>query len=333
MDMKKRKDVSRKKANAFKRAFAKLSVPLSVVALCGAAQSCRGYTNIDKDNGVDTGSNDKTKCDFGAYAVLDIDGGKSKVLFGDSVQIGDKEYTLVKIGNGLLLQAENSEDSVFFNSDTMDVNGVSVTFLGEGTAEVDSSVLQIEYYNQSGSEETMFASKGKTYKIDIDSKHYVEVTVVDIVKTDKVEYAVLSADVYVESESEQGKFIALSSQQLEVSLDKPGELVVDEETSLQVSLDLLGTGTSYAKAVININGEEKTLPAGETYTDPSLDVSVQVNSVMRGDDGMQYAAVSIIVANDFSIDEVLSDGKVIRLDVGEGRMFRLELVGSESTCE
>ncbi len=318
------------KANKFKNM---LLIASSAAALASAVPGCTGYTDVGKgkDVGSDSESKDKQKCEFGSYAVLSIDGEKNKVMFGDSVEINGKQYELVKIGNGILLQADNPGDSVFFAGDSVEVNGVQVLLLGEGTTEINSAAVQVEYYSGSASQQTEVIGKGSSLRMDVDDKHYIIVSVNDVVRTSKVEYALLSADVYVESKNESGKFIVVKSEEIEAVVDNTSVLVVDEATSLKVGIDLLGTGSSYAKAVLNINGSDTVLGSGDIYGDNDLGVSVKVLSVLRAD-GMEYAKISL-TANGIATEQTIASGQVIRMDVGEGRMFRLELSGTESTCE
>ncbi|GEM_PF-4392953 len=324
--------------NAVKRAALPVVCTLAItLASCGGDEKPvisspdQGYADAVEVADVGT-----QQCQFRWYAVLKVDGEMKVVEYGNKVKVGSKEYTVKDTENdGPILQ---KGDEIYVISTDTPVNGKSVSYLGEGTRQIDSVFMQVEYADGEVSKDfKTLLTVGDSDKISVDKTQYVESKLHDVIKTDKgLEYAVLSVKLFVKSTEGSDTYIASKTlENITVPIDSAVPVVLDETTGLVMNLDTLASGTSDAKMVLSVNGEEVKLGKDGVWEGKIGETKVELKGkgVLHSPDFPSGSLQITVPDNNEVVLTALMKGEVLRIDLGDDGMLRIELTGSEPNCK
>ncbi len=291
----------------------------------GAIQKDGG--SAQKDGGT------AVKCTHKNYFVLKVGETEKVVNDGATVMVNGKKYTVNDAQDGSIVLHNGSDYNVV--KDKATVNGVQVAYLGSGTTLVDAALLQVEYYNGEVDSKSLALGVGKSGQYHVDDRHYVTLTLKSAVKTDKVEYAVVEAEVFVQSEKDGETFVSVKTERYTVDLNGATQIVVDENTNLVVNLDLLGSGTLNASANISVNGRQLSLKAGDKPYETVVgedEVTVGVLSAFYSEDVSRATLVINTPTQAVVIPQL--PGEKSNLEVNDsGMLLHVEFLGCEPVCD
>jgi len=283
-------------------------------------------TDTEKEDTQDTDTEHADACEFARYAVLNIDGERKVVEYGSTVTLNGVDYILREADSSPVL--EGPDGALYILDAEKEIGGSKVDCLGSGTREVDTSLIQVEIYRGEASAHNLLLKNGEVGMLDLGGQYHVKITVNDVVKAGTVEYTSATVDVFAESSSGGDTLIVSKSVSLEADVNGIADIVVDDATSFNIGIDLLGNGTSNAKAMLSVNGSTLSMEASGEQEFESAKIGVA--SIFHSE---QYptATVKIDVGSNILLRTLMKD-EVVRIDVGDGEMLRVELEGTESLC-